>query len=313
LSPSSSGAATLIRAARPSEFDALQAIWEESSLADDPTSGPSDSRGWSLSAWASEVRVLEVAGRAVGVVGVRADSTPDDAMPVRLALHPDARDRQNTRLLLDELATIVGIAGGSRARLFVPGGAAWLLSVLPEAGFARVRTIASMFLPADAPTPRLQPTESWQLRSIKPGEDSRVLAALNRAWAGTWNFVEITPEMLEADLVGQREGMLLGVIGGHIIATCHAMYEPHLRNPDGAPRAWISNLTVDPDYRGRGIARTMLAAGIHHLRDRGATSVTLGVDADDPAPFGLYRSVGFEVLTTFEAWDAPVTATDRRP
>ena len=34
------------------------------------------------------------------------------------------------------------------------------------------------------------------------------------------------------------------------------------QNPDGAPRAWISNLTVDPSQRGRGLGRAMLLAGI---------------------------------------------------
>jgi ribosomal protein S18 acetylase RimI-like enzyme len=47
----------------------------------------------------------------------------------------------------------------------------------------------------------------------------------------------------------------------------------------------------------------MLAAGIAHLRARGATSITLGVDAHDPAPFQLYRSVGFDISSSQEAWD----------
>ena len=71
----------------------------------------------------------------------------------------------------------------------------------------------------------------------------------------------------------------------------------------GGPRAWISNLTVDPDHRQRGIARALLSAGIAHLRSRGARSVTLGVDADNPAPFRLYQSVGFEIDSGMQAWD----------
>ena len=47
----------------------------------------------------------------------------------------------------------------------------------------------------------------------------------------------------------------------------------------------------------------MLGAGIAHLRSRGAASITLGVDADDPAPFRLYQSVGFEVASSLQAWD----------
>ena len=60
---------------------------------------------------------------------------------------------------------------------------------------------------------------------------------------------------------------------------------------------------MDPGYRKRGVARAMLAAGIARLRHRGASSITLGVDTYDPAPFHLYQSVGFQVATSQEAWD----------
>jgi ribosomal protein S18 acetylase RimI-like enzyme len=99
--------------------------------------------------------------------------------------------------------------------------------------------------------------------------------------------------------------MLLGFLGNdpRIVGACHAVYEPNEQNPDGQPRAWISNLTVNPDFRRKGIARAMLVAGIAHLRARGATSITLGVDAGDVAPVRLYESVGFGVVSSVEAWD----------
>jgi ribosomal protein S18 acetylase RimI-like enzyme len=98
--------------------------------------------------------------------------------------------------------------------------------------------------------------------------------------------------------------MLLAVDGfDRIVATCHAVYDPSTTDPEGNPRSWISNLTVDPAFRGRGLARAMLAAGIAHLRARGAKSITLGVDAGDPAPFSLYQSVGFQIASRMQAWD----------
>jgi ribosomal protein S18 acetylase RimI-like enzyme len=172
------------------------------------------------------------------------------------------------------------------------------------AGFAPVRAVASMLMPAAVPTPVGRLPEDLRVRPMRAGEDQDVVDALNRNWTGTWNFVEIPLEMLQEDLDGQREGMLLAVDAtDRIVATCHAVYEPTEQNPDGNPRAWISNLTVDPGYRQRGVARAMLAAGIAHLRARGASSITLGVDANNPAPFRLYQSVGFEVATSQEAWD----------
>src|SRR5437764_9155774 len=100
--------------------------------------------------------------------------------------------------------------------------------------------------------------------------------------------------MLAGDLEGQREGMLLDVDtadDSRILATCHAVFDASDQNPDGDPHAWISNLTVDAEQRGRGLGRTMLQAGIAYLRGRGAGSITLGVDAGDPAPLTLYESV----------------------
>ena len=299
--PGKTGVASL-RAARPAETDAMQAVWESSYAVDDPASWSRG--GWSVAAWATHTQVLEVQRKLVGVIAVRADPAPDGAMPARIALDVAARQEDNAALLVNGAVELVRAARGRRARLFVPSRATWMQSAASAVGFVPVRTIAHMLLPADAPTPEARPVPGMHSRSIRRGEDRRVLDALNRNWAGTWNFVEISSDMLDEDLVGQREGMLLGVDDNDtIVATCHAVYDPSERNPDGNPRAWISNLTVDPHHRQRGVARAMLAAGIAHLRARGATSVTLGVDANDPAPFRLYQSVGFQVATSQEAWD----------
>jgi mycothiol synthase len=247
---------------------------------------------------------MVVDGRVIGVAAVRAEAAPDGAMPARIALEAAARREDRAVALVQASVEMVSAAGGERIRLYLPSKRNWIQVAAQQAGFSAVRTIAHMLLPASAPTPTAEPVPGVSLRSIRPGEDQQVLAALNRAWTGTWNFVEITFEMLEEDLKGQREGMLLGVdAADNIIATCHAVFDPSEENPDGNPRAWISNLTVDPDLRQRGVARAMLSAGIAYLRDHGASSITLGVDADNPAPFRLYQSVGFEISSSSQAWD----------
>lgn len=299
--PGKTGVARL-RTAAPDETDALQVVWESSHAEDDPASWARG--GWGVAAWATDIRVLEAHQRIVGVVAVRTETTPDGAMPARLALVTDARKPGYAAALVSGAVEVVAGAGGARVRLFVPSRATWMLDAARAAGFEPIRTVAHMQLPADAPTPAGTLASGLSLRSIRPDEDQAVLDTLNHNWANTWNFVSITYEMLAEDLEGQREGMLLAVdANDRIVATCHAVYEPGEQNPDGNPRAWISNLTVDPDYRKRGIARAMLAAGITRLRSLGASSITLGVDASDPAPFNLYTSVGFTIVTSQEAWD----------
>jgi ribosomal protein S18 acetylase RimI-like enzyme len=298
-----------LRVALPSDADAMQAVWEASNALDDPAGWPRG--GWSVAAWATQTRVLLVEERLVGVVAVRAETVPDGAMPARVALDVVARQPDLSALLVQSAIELVRDADAERIRLFVPSRASWTLDAIRAAGFEQVRTIAHMLLPASSPTPPVRDAAGLTVRSIEPGEDEAVLAALNRAWTGTGNFVSITLQMLADDLRGQREGMLLAVdASNRIMATCHAVFDPSEQNPDGGPRAWISNLTADPDVRGRGIARSMLAAGIAHLRARGATSITLGVDANDPAPFTLYQSVGFVISSSLDVWDKALSRNE---
>jgi ribosomal protein S18 acetylase RimI-like enzyme len=299
--PDKTGVARL-RAAEPSELEAVQAVWEASYAEDDPASWSRG--GWSVAGWATDTRVLEVHKRVVGVVAVRAEPAPDGAMPARVALDVAARQPAYASMLVSGAVELIAAAGGSLVRMFVPSRADWMQTAARAAGFETVRSVAHMLLPASVATPAGRLPDELHLRPIRDGEDQAVVDALNRNWAGTWNFVEIPYEMLQEDLVGQREGMLLAVDRSErIAATCHAVYDANEQNPDGNPRAWISNLTVDPEHRQRGIARAMLSAGIALLRARGASSITLGVDASDPAPFRLYQSVGFEVATSQDAWD----------
>ena len=98
--------------------------------------------------------------------------------------------------------------------------------------------------------------------------------------------------------IGSAEAMVREILGPEF-------YDKFFRliDPDGQPRAYISNLTVDPDYRGLGYGRALLAAGLEHLQRRGAGSITLGVDGGNATPLQLYRSAGFEVTSSIDAWD----------
>jgi ribosomal protein S18 acetylase RimI-like enzyme len=296
--------AAVLRQPDPSELDAIQSVWEASLSNDDPGSWPRG--GWSAAAWATDTRVLALGGQIVGVAAVRAELDAEATIPIRIALAVDARQQSLARILVEgALELAARVPGAARTRLWVPSRADWAVAAAREAGLTSVRIVAHMLLPAETPTPTARRVQGLHIRSIRPGEESAVLEALNRAWTGTWAFVPIPLEMLAHDLEGQREGMLLGFLDHdpHIVGTCHAVYEPNEQNPDGRPRAWISNLTVGPEHRRKGIARAMLLAGITHLRKRGATSITLGVDAGDVAPLRLYQSVGFGVVSSVEAWD----------
>jgi ribosomal protein S18 acetylase RimI-like enzyme len=63
--------------------------------------------------------------------------------------------------------------------------------------------------------------------------------------------------------------------------------------PDG--RGWVEQLAVARSARGLGLGRALLLHSLAELSSEGATSLALGVQANNENAIGLYRDVGFEV------------------
>jgi len=60
--------------------------------------------------------------------------------------------------------------------------------------------------------------------------------------------------------------------------------------------AHIATIAVHPDYRGKGIARTLLATALRRALRQGYRKATLEVRANNLAAQRLYRRFGFEVV-----------------
>jgi len=54
-------------------------------------------------------------------------------------------------------------------------------------------------------------------------------------------------------------------------------------------------LGVAPDYRGKGISKKLVLAGLAHLKSKGLRIAELTVDSENIAACALYQSFGFEV------------------
>jgi ribosomal-protein-alanine acetyltransferase len=64
----------------------------------------------------------------------------------------------------------------------------------------------------------------------------------------------------------------------------------------------IASIAVLPAYRGRGIARALLAATLGRLRRRGLRSVWLMVRPDNTGAIALYRRAGFVRTSTIRGY-----------
>jgi ribosomal protein S18 acetylase RimI-like enzyme len=68
--------------------------------------------------------------------------------------------------------------------------------------------------------------------------------------------------------------------------------------PDGTRIGWTEGISVQPEYRRRGLARALLARSLRVVRDAGATCAGLGVDLQNPnQAVELYQSMGYRIVS----------------
>lgn len=83
------------------------------------------------------------------------------------------------------------------------------------------------------------------------------------------------------------EWFLVGEAEGQIVASCMAGYEGH--------RGWINYLAVQPEHRGEGLARQIMAHAEALLRDAGCPKINLQVRKTNAAVIAFYEEIGFSV------------------
>jgi ribosomal protein S18 acetylase RimI-like enzyme len=61
--------------------------------------------------------------------------------------------------------------------------------------------------------------------------------------------------------------------------------------------AWVNDIEVEAEYRGRGFGRAAMLLAEREARARGMTSLGLNVHGRNTAALSLYDSLGYEVMT----------------
>jgi GNAT superfamily N-acetyltransferase len=64
----------------------------------------------------------------------------------------------------------------------------------------------------------------------------------------------------------------------------------------------VANVAVHPDFRGRGIARTLTATALSYIDQRGVDAAWLQVRDDNPSAIHIYQTLGFEERARRTQW-----------
>jgi ribosomal protein S18 acetylase RimI-like enzyme len=69
----------------------------------------------------------------------------------------------------------------------------------------------------------------------------------------------------------------------------------------------LANVAVHPDFRRKGIARTLTQKGMRHARNHAAESIWVHVEENNPGAVRLYENLGFQTRSRRTTWNATST------
>ena len=159
-------------------------------------------------------------------------------------------------------------------------------------GFESVKTYWNMRWEA-ASLPQNSLPQGYELRTFVLGRDEEVLADLqNAAFGDTWGFCPNTVDEISLRVRMSRsgpDGILLIAASDVPAAYCWTTRSENRFGSIG----WISMVGVRPEYRGGGIGKAALAAGMTFLKDKGVDGIELEMDSQNVPARKLYSKLGF--------------------
>jgi ribosomal protein S18 acetylase RimI-like enzyme len=148
----------------------------------------------------------------------------------------------------------------------------------------------------DEPIPEPQFPEGFVLRPLAGEGEVAAYVALHRAAFGTENMtVERRLAIVRNQGYIPELDLVAAAPDGTLAAFCVCSVEAEENATRELPRGAIDIIGSRPDWRGKGLGRAMLLAGLRALRAHGMGVATLGTGSDNIAGQRLYESAGFRV------------------
>ncbi len=166
--------------------------------------------------------------------------------------------------------------------------------ILEQLGFSPVRTYVEMLWDQDD-LPDLALPQGYMVRSFQNGDTSLLTQVQNDAFTGSWGFCPNTEEQIEyrTHMPNTTNAGILFLFEGDVPSGyCWTVMAP----VDNGVRGMIGMIGVVPRFRGKGVSRHILQAGMKHLRSTGLAEIGLEVDKENGPAVRLYTSTGFKTL-----------------
>jgi mycothiol synthase len=264
--------------------------------------------------------VLEVEGRIVGYADTRyvPDTDGTQVYAVVGAIDPTMRRRGlGTALLpfneararersLAELGTTDGVVLHS----WTGDDGAGSIALLERAGYSVARYFFDMVRPSLEAIPDMPWPAGIEVRPVVPADHRQIFDADAEAFRDHWGGIDESDAAFERFFSGpdfEPDLWRVAWDGREVAGVVMVERMPAYDAEHGTLRAEIGGVSVRRAWRGRGLARALVADALRGAREAGMTSATLGVDAQNPTgALGVYEAVGFEVSRRSRAYRKPL-------
>jgi len=161
--------------------------------------------------------------------------------------------------------------------------------------------------------PEMPLPAGFEIRPVRPDHYGKIWEADKEASRLDWDFSEnkwddehfkvfMRTNAFQPDLwqVAWKGEMLAGMVLNYIV-------EEENRQT-GRKQGHTEHVFVREQYRGRGLARALLASSFKVLKDHGMDEATLGMEVENPHdPLRLYEGMGFRVVKHFTWYEKPLS------
>jgi mycothiol synthase len=264
--------------------------------------------------------IAEIAGSPIGYASSQL-AERDGVLVAHLlgAVHPSFRRRGIGTALLHRTrdGVVARMAEDLRPlprelRSFALDSETGVIAMLTAEGFVPIRFGFEMRRPLTGILPHHPLPAGLAMRPVVEADYRAIFEANDEAFRDHWGHRLATEDDFRQQFYGPDVAPALWCVAweGDEVAgvVMNAIYADE-NEALGARRGWLDKVSVRRPWRGRGVAKALVAASFRVLRDQGMDEACLGVDGSNPTgAVQLYEGLGFQVMHRWKAYGRPVDA-----
>ena len=268
----------------------------------------------------SDVLIVEIDGNMVGLARVTWENREDGKKSYRHSAEllkewrgkgiREALFLHNERHIL-RIAKMDDEEGARHMELWAKDTDNEWKSIIVNNGYREVQHVIDMVRSLDD-IPEMPLPDGFEIRPVRPEHHRKIWEACRESKQKEWDYSDSIwddehfeafkkTSVFQPDLwqVAWKGDTLAGMVLNYIVDEENRHVERKYGHTE--------HVFVREQYRGKGLARALLASSFHVLKDRGMDDATLGMEIENPHdPIRLYEGMGFTIIEHYTWYRKPI-------